>query len=40
MSQQFYNTQKAAEVLGVKPADVNQLREQIGLDPAADRRRP
>lgn len=31
MSQQFYNTQKAAEVLGVKPADVNHLREQNKL---------
>ena len=31
MPQQFYNLQKTAEVLGVAPADVNQLREQRKL---------
>jgi len=31
MSEQFYNTAKAAEVLGVKPADILQLREQNKL---------
>jgi hypothetical protein len=31
MSQQFYNLQKTAEVLGIATADVNQLREQRKL---------
>ena len=31
MSQQFYNLQKTAEVLGIASADVNQLREQRKL---------
>ena len=31
MSQQFYNLQKTAEVLGIAPADVNRLREQRKL---------
>ncbi len=31
MSQQFYNLQKTAEMLGIAPADVNQLREQRKL---------
>ena len=31
MSQQFYNLQKTAEVLGISSADVNQLREQRKL---------